>query len=356
MNKSRYEFIDIAKGIGIILVMMGHFFIYRSTVTQVIYSFHMPMFFFLSGIFISAPNADSLKDKAFWLYIWKKTKRLLAMYCLFLGIAVISTAVFEHKIYPVKRVLKALFGYRLQTFHMGPIWFLVALYFASIVVALLHLCRFYRLLKWEKYLLMGILAFIAYRFPVFMRRFDLPFMPLFVNTIPMVLLLVLLGTFCRQLIINVPTVPMVHRIIVLIISAGVTMILSLRYLDFIRMVKANYGRDLFLFLLAATTGTIAVLFASSLLADHLPGRVLAYVGRHTMFILGMHRIVSYYCTKIIYHIFKVQIEPAKSLTNGYAFLWTLFILLILLGMDWCFLKFLHLWKRVSADKSVHSKS
>ena len=35
MNKSRYEFIDIAKGIGIILVMMGHFFIYRLTVVFV---------------------------------------------------------------------------------------------------------------------------------------------------------------------------------------------------------------------------------------------------------------------------------------------------------------------------------
>ena len=256
MNKSRYEFIDIAKGIGIILVMMGHFFIYRSTVTQVIYSFHMPMFFFLSGIFISAPNADSLKDKAFWLYIWKKTKRLLAMYCLFLGIAVISTAVFEHKIYPVKRVIKALFGYRLQTFHMGPIWFLMALYLASIIIALLHLCRFYRLVTWKKYLLLGILAFIAYRFPGFLRRFDFSFIPLFVNVVPMALFFLLLGTFCKQPIINVPSVPVVHRIAFLIISAGITMIVSLRHLDFIRMIKANYGRNLFLFMLTATTGTI----------------------------------------------------------------------------------------------------
>jgi fucose 4-O-acetylase-like acetyltransferase len=50
--------IDIAKGIGIILVVLGH----NPTVLQdkgelfrVIYSFHLPLFFFLSGVFLKDP-------------------------------------------------------------------------------------------------------------------------------------------------------------------------------------------------------------------------------------------------------------------------------------------------------------
>lgn len=49
MQKERDNTVDILKGIAILLVVIGHF----SPVQQVenfIYSFHMPLFFFLSGI------------------------------------------------------------------------------------------------------------------------------------------------------------------------------------------------------------------------------------------------------------------------------------------------------------------
>ena len=43
--------IDIAKGIGIFLVVLGHVPIPMWLVTP-IYMFHMPLFFFLSGMFV----------------------------------------------------------------------------------------------------------------------------------------------------------------------------------------------------------------------------------------------------------------------------------------------------------------
>jgi fucose 4-O-acetylase-like acetyltransferase len=49
----RVAYIDIAKGIGIILVVMGHndFALISPFAHKLIYSFHMPMFFFMSGMF-----------------------------------------------------------------------------------------------------------------------------------------------------------------------------------------------------------------------------------------------------------------------------------------------------------------
>jgi fucose 4-O-acetylase-like acetyltransferase len=47
----RLHYIDIAKGIGIILVVVGH----TSTplyLHNIIYQFHMPLFFILSGLFL----------------------------------------------------------------------------------------------------------------------------------------------------------------------------------------------------------------------------------------------------------------------------------------------------------------
>ena len=55
--KKRVGYIDIAKGIGIILVVMGHndFALISPFAHKLIYSFHMPMFFFMSGLFWSYP-------------------------------------------------------------------------------------------------------------------------------------------------------------------------------------------------------------------------------------------------------------------------------------------------------------
>ena len=46
----RLSFIDIAKGIGIILVILGHSLAYgcQNALFSMIYAFHMPVFFFFS--------------------------------------------------------------------------------------------------------------------------------------------------------------------------------------------------------------------------------------------------------------------------------------------------------------------
>lgn len=51
MPKERLVHIDVAKGIGILLVAFGHLVKFGSYTSNVIYSFHMPLFFVLSGVF-----------------------------------------------------------------------------------------------------------------------------------------------------------------------------------------------------------------------------------------------------------------------------------------------------------------
>ncbi|MGZ9166457.1 MAG: acyltransferase family protein [Anaerolineales bacterium] len=63
----RIEYLDIAKGIGILLVVLGHndFEVISLFVQRLIYSFHMPLFFFLSGYFINTavPFFDFFKKR-----------------------------------------------------------------------------------------------------------------------------------------------------------------------------------------------------------------------------------------------------------------------------------------------------
>lgn len=71
---TRQENIDIAKGIGIILVVIAHAF--SGYARNLIFCFHMPMFFIISGmLFVPAPVFP---------YLQKKTIHLLLPYTVFL--------------------------------------------------------------------------------------------------------------------------------------------------------------------------------------------------------------------------------------------------------------------------------
>ena len=79
MVESRSALLDIAKGIGILLVVFGHqidyFHLDFPSAYPFIYLFHVPLFFFLSGVFFK----DS--DKV-WPFIKKKFVRLYIPYLL----------------------------------------------------------------------------------------------------------------------------------------------------------------------------------------------------------------------------------------------------------------------------------
>ena len=61
--------IDISKCLGIFLVVLGHCLHNDSAAHDVIYLFHMPLFFFLSGFFF--------REQDLLLFFRNKTKRLL---------------------------------------------------------------------------------------------------------------------------------------------------------------------------------------------------------------------------------------------------------------------------------------
>jgi len=72
--KQRYVQYDILKGIGILLVIICHAGL-GGFPKEVIYTFHMPLFFFASGCFF--------KDMPFFDFLLKNTKQLLIPYLLF---------------------------------------------------------------------------------------------------------------------------------------------------------------------------------------------------------------------------------------------------------------------------------
>ena len=77
----RLTYIDIAKGIGILLVVIGH--VYRmsdSAIIRYIYSFHVGMFYIISGILF---NMSKPYNKRFYKVLWNKALTLLIPYAFF---------------------------------------------------------------------------------------------------------------------------------------------------------------------------------------------------------------------------------------------------------------------------------
>jgi fucose 4-O-acetylase-like acetyltransferase len=118
----RNKAIDIEKGIGIILVVFGHNWVMgknNEELFRIIYSFHVPLFFFLSGVLFQ-PNInflDLIKQK--WHSILKPYFVVLLGVALSIGISA--------KVIPYGNLIGILFATG-QSILWTPMWFLPNLF------------------------------------------------------------------------------------------------------------------------------------------------------------------------------------------------------------------------------------
>jgi len=103
-ERSRLNWVDIAKGIGIVLVVIGHTIrglaaggvLEWSAAVQLcdswIYSFHMPVFFFLSGLFL---YGSATKGKL-WSFISDKLRTIAYPYVVWSVITIILKSLLGH--------------------------------------------------------------------------------------------------------------------------------------------------------------------------------------------------------------------------------------------------------------------
>jgi len=124
----RIEYIDIARGIGILLVVLAHndFGNISAFGYQVIYSFHMPLFFFLSGYFIKT-------SVSFLEFFKKRFHSLLKPFLFTLFIIYFTSISFEKMAFgtALKRISKSLYGTGIYI-DWVQLWFLPHLFVVSL--------------------------------------------------------------------------------------------------------------------------------------------------------------------------------------------------------------------------------
>ena len=146
----RIEYIDIAKGIGILLVVMGHndFALVSPFFYKFIYAFHMPLFFFVSGMFFKA-------ELPFLTILRRRFDTLLKPYLFTVLLIFFMTLSFTKVNFDVSimRVIKAMYanGHYIDWVQL---WFLPHLFALNIFAFLFYWLVKRSGLPWLKWLLL----------------------------------------------------------------------------------------------------------------------------------------------------------------------------------------------------------
>lgn len=148
----RLDFIDYAKGIAILLVVIGHLLQYNLVGTtakelfDIIYSFHMPLFMFLSGYVASLTIDKQLVDKG--LFVKKKAVSLLIPFVFMGGVDLLL-----YKHLSIKFVVDLL-----QNPDNG-LWFLIVLFCIQVwFLAMQYVCSKFHFSK--RYMIEGAVGMI----------------------------------------------------------------------------------------------------------------------------------------------------------------------------------------------------
>lgn len=131
---TRYEYLDIAKGLGILAVVWAHILVVGWS-HRFIYAFHMPLFFFISGYLF-----NSAKYPSFKAFISKRFKRLFIPYVIY---SVVTWAIWAVFRYLSGADVESYWMPLLQTFiaqgsgaffvHNSPLWFIPCLFAVEIM-------------------------------------------------------------------------------------------------------------------------------------------------------------------------------------------------------------------------------
>lgn len=176
-HRQRILWVDVARGIAIILVFFGHlgdsWFPSLTTIFTAIYTFHMPLFFLLSGLFFNPA----------WIWktlITRRAKTLLVPYYVFSVFALIGpiTRLLKPSLYTSAgksaevHPLSAVFDIILARGNSG-LWFLWSLFVAFLLLWIL--CKIVRTHSLLLFIILTIFICINFALAQFPEVADLPF-------------------------------------------------------------------------------------------------------------------------------------------------------------------------------------
>lgn len=281
MKKERVLFIDIARATAIFTVVAGHTVDSDTVYKTIIYSFHMPLFFLLSGF--TGIIRDRYDLTTWTAFFQKKVRTLLFPYLLWA--CIYSSFSFKH-------LLLILWGTRETLIDAGSLtslWFLPVLFVASVLTE----CTNAAARKWNARFIPIMAAVLFMGSGLFIPHAAQHGYPWGADIALTAAGFMLIGQLLGQLY----SMSVFHKAHSHILCCCVTLVgmlavfLILKPEGYVLMANAVYGNRI-LFLLTSLMGSLFILSSSRLLefaASHL--KAMIYLGQNTLGIFILHKPV-----------------------------------------------------------------
>lgn len=297
----RIEWIDIAKGIGIILVVIAHtqmpsysmFYGNDNVVRLLIYSFHMPLFFFLSGMCF---KNDGITFKEF---LAKKIKTLILPYFTFsvIWIAFESALSILNHSFSLNFLLREFKSYLLQI-RNHAIWFLTCLFVLELVFFVIS-----KVLKRKLFLVVFTILFLLLGV-IYRERINANLV-WNIDIIPMAMPFFTLGFLLKPYILKIKgnNLRLFLAFIICMIMNQITNAVNCKFFGkhYIGMYENSYCNYI-LFYLSAFLGIMAIVELSKVFEKSIIKKPLIYIGKNSLLYFGLHQILLLIAQIIINHL------------------------------------------------------
>ena len=276
MTQRRIEFVDVAKGIATILVIIGHLSYTPTHLKIWLYTFHIPLFFFLSGFVLNCNKYNSCVE-----FIHNKVVKTLLPY-FYLSIITwifnecIYQSVFTLDINSLKKFL-GIFICAKDTPYYLTLWFIISLFFAQLVIYLLN-C-----LKNDKMMIasLGGLFILG----VYISSIYEPGWIFVSDTIPMASVFVGLGFIARKYFSKIKQMFNLYWMIILAIINILFGFINLNGIKRVDLFYQDLGNPIYYFI-SAICGIMMICILSQYIRKTL---ILQFIGKNSLIFYAFHR-------------------------------------------------------------------
>jgi fucose 4-O-acetylase-like acetyltransferase len=266
--KQRLEYIDIAKGLGIIFATLCH--TEHWELAYYTLAFNIPIFFFCSGY------TSSKKDINLTICFGRQAIKLLKPYLFFNILLLFYFHDFSLRaIFGIFYSRYCLFPFGTVTdifplFIVGnyPMWFLTCMVVAYLLYDLLIYYPKYQYWLIATYL---VITTCATFLPILL--------PWSLDTAPLTAIIMFCGTQIRKYVPNIFSNRKPH---ILILLSFISYCVLIPFCDGINISIRNYGSSILTYFLAAICGSIVLIYVARLIQKTILGTIIKQIGNHSM--------------------------------------------------------------------------
>lgn len=291
MEEQRDKSLDIAKAICIILMVVGHSgcptYLY-----DFVYMFHMPCFFFVSGWLLNDKYITDLKTgliqkaKGSYYPFVKWTLIFLLFHNVFVSMHIYENS-YSWQTF-IERIVRA-FTMTGSESLLGGFWFLISLFWASIISLLfLNMLSRMRLLT-EKYISGGVILTLLVT--IFWHYISVALPQMFWERTLLATAFYMSGYICRKKNMHFDY-PLIECLLLLIVPSIAAFFVKLN------MVTVQ-GWFVLVDYAIAMAGTMGIVLLSRELSRHRIAPILAYIGNKTLYIL----VFQYLAFKLVSFVY-----------------------------------------------------